>query len=236
MKRYGLALLLTWLFTGCSGTKVFMGDYDLAKITVSHKQAKIVVENLPYKSGIVDGKLEKETDDDFAFVLSRELNGNHTKNASIKSEINVNIICTDKDIRRELLERFSKNQIVIEKRFHKPADSNIIAKVTITPSSKFHGLVGKYHLVIFETKGELVGGDHRVLVKDPLAFMFVPLELVSNRNQVTMLINRYIDNKHSNIALRDRDSILPLSITFQVLSKSISIMKKPIKIIFTINN
>jgi len=75
MKRYGLALLLTWLFTGCSGTKVFMGDYDLAKITVSHKQAKIVVENLPYKSGIVDGKLEKETDDDFAFVLSSELNG-----------------------------------------------------------------------------------------------------------------------------------------------------------------
>ena len=66
--------------------------------------------------------------------------------------------------------------------------------------------------------------------------MFVPLELVSNRNQVTMLINRYIDNKHSNIALRDRDSILPLSITFQVLSKSISTMKRPIKIIFTINN
>jgi len=236
MKRYEYALLLTLVFTGCFSSRVFMGEYDLAKITVSHEQAEIVVENFPYEVCMVSGILQMEIADDFVFKLANEFNSNLTERAKNKSEININIVCSDKRTRDGLLERFSNNRIVIEKRFHKPADSTIMAKVTIHPGSKFHGLDGRYHLVTFETKGELFGGDHRVLVKDPLAFTFAPLESVSNKNQVTMLINRYMDNKHGNIALRDSGSILSSNITFQVLSKSISTMKKPIKIIFTINN
>ena len=235
MKQYELVLLLTLMFTGCLSTRVFMGDYDLARITVSHEQAEIVVENFPYEASMVGGILQREIAADFVFKLSNELNINLTEEAKDKGEININIVCSDKRTRDELLESFSSNRIVIEKRFHTPADSTIIAKVTIQPGSKFHGLDGKYHLVTFETKGELLGGDHSVLVKDPLAFSFAPLETVSNKNQVTMLINRYIDNKHSNITLRDSDSILPLNLSFQLLSKSISTMRKPIKIIFTTN-
>ena len=238
MKRYALVplLLLSWQFAGCSSTRVFMGNYDLAKITVSHEQAEIVVENLPYEANIVSGKLHREITDDFAFKLSNKPNRNLTEEAKDKSEISVNIVCSDKRTRDQLLENFSSNLIVIKKSLHKLTDSIIMAKVTIHPCSKFNGLDGKYHLVTFETKGELVGGDHRVLVKDPLAFSFAHLESASNINHVTMLISRCLDEKYGNIVLRDRDSILPLSITFQVLSKSISTMKRPIKIIFTINN
>mgnify|MGYP000141493393 CR=1 FL=1 len=233
MKRYELALLLTLVFTGCFSNRVFMGDYDLAKITISHEQVEIVVENYPYEASMASGILQKEIADNFEFKLLNEPNSTLTEGAKDKREININIVCSDKRTRDELLESFSSNRIVIEKRFHKPADSTVITKVAIHPGSKLHGLDGKYHLVTFETKGELVGGDHRVLVKDPLAFSFAHLESVSNKNQVTMLIKRYIDNKYGNIALRDRTSILPFSITFQVLSQSISTMKKPIKIIFT---
>lgn len=237
MKRYALVplLLLSWQFAGCSSTRVFMGNYDLAKITVSHEQAEIVVENLPYEANIVSGKLQREITDDFAFKLSNKPNRNLTEEAKDKSEISVNIVCSDKRTRDQLLENFSSNLIVIKKSLHKLTDSIIMAKVTIHPCSKFNGLDGKYHLVTFETKGELVGGDHRVLVKDPLAFSFSHLESVSSKNQVTMLISRCIDNKFDNITLRDSTSMLPYNMTFQVLSKSISTMKRPIKIFFTTN-
>ncbi|MBC8549668.1 MAG: hypothetical protein H8D23_08445 [Candidatus Brocadiales bacterium] len=210
-----------------------MGHYDTAMITVSQQQAEMVVENLPFESSMVEGRLERNIGDDLSFILSNRPESNFAEDGNIRGETNVNIVCSDKHIRKELLEAFSSNRVVIEKRFHKPTDSAVVAKVTIHQGSKFHGLEGKYHLVTFETKGELVGGDHRVLVKDPLTFTFIPLNSVGAANKVTLLISRYEDNKKGKIALKDSALILPLNITVQVLSKSISTMKKPIRIIFT---
>jgi hypothetical protein len=212
-----------------------MGSYDLVKITVSHNQAEMVTENLSYETNIINGKLERKINESPVFILSDEVNNSTPEYANVKSKLHVNIVFPDKNLRRELPGHPYGEGFTIGKRFHKPyKDSIVISKVTIHPKRKYNDyLLGEYHLIMFETMGELTGGTHRVLVKDPLAFTFLPFK--ANRNGITMLICSSENIESNNFLFNDSNKDLPVNLSLQVLSKIISTTKKPIKIIFTAN-
>ncbi|MFQ5965096.1 MAG: hypothetical protein ACE5KZ_12535 [Candidatus Scalinduaceae bacterium] len=232
MNKHIFIFLLCLLVTGCANTKVFMGSYDSVSITVSRERAEIVAENLPYETHMVNGKLERKIIGSSIFISDDEVNNKTPEYANVKGKLHVNIISSDENQRRALSVGFNNNGVIIEKSFHKPANSKIISKVTIHPKRKYHdNLAGEYHLITFQTMGGLTGGSYRILVKDPLSFTFPSTDTEAK----TMYIRHYGNIKNGKYVVNDIKTVLPLNLTLKVLSKTISTMKKPIKIIFTVN-
>ncbi len=235
MNKYIFILLLSSLAAGCANTKVFMGSYDSVSITVSREQAEIVAENLSYETHLINGKLERKINESPVYILSDEVNNSTPEYANVKIRLHINIVSPDKNLRRELSGQPYGEGFTIGKRFHKPyKDSIVISKVTIHPKRKYNDyLSGEYHLIMFETMGELTCGTHRVLVKDPLVFTFLPFK--ANSNGITMLICSSENIESNNFLFNDSNKDLPVNLSLQAISKIISTTKKPIKIIFTAN-
>lgn len=228
MNKYVSALLFSGLLVGCSSTRVLLGSYDSVSITVSREQTEMVAENLPSETHLINGNISRkinETPNSKLWTIIDPENGN--------SELKVNIISSDRNLRKAFSDNFNNERMVIEKRFHKPKDSTIILKVTIHPKRKYHDeSAGEYHLITFEAKNGLTGGSHMVLVNDPLAFTFPQTEPT---NVKAIYISHCGFIKDGKFILKDNKTILPINVTLQALSKSISTMKKPIKIIFTVS-
>ncbi len=235
MNKHVLVLLFFWLIIGCSNTRVFMGSYDLVKITVFPNQAEMVAENLSYETHLINGELERKISESPVYILSDEVNNNTPEYANGKSKLHVNIVSPDKNLRRELSGHPYGEGFTIGKKLYKLyKDSIVISKVTIHPKRKYNDyLSGEYHLIIFETMGELTGGTHRVLVKDPVAFTFLPFK--ANSNGITMLICSSENIESNNFLFNDSNIVLPVDLSLQVLSEIISTTKKSIKIMFTTN-
>lgn len=231
-----LVFILCSLAIGCGSTKVFMGSYDSVKITVSGDHAQMSAENFPSEARLIDGILEKKIAGDSYVIQKDKSDNSFCEYSKHKHPLHVSIICSDENLIKEFSDDFYKSGFTIEKRFYKPYKaSTIISKVTIYPKRKgSRNLEDEYHLIIFETMDELAGGTHRVLVKGPLAFIFWPMEIATNTKEVKMFITHSRDMKNSKFVVKDSTVIVPIILKLQVLSKTISTMKKPIKIIFTV--
>ncbi len=227
MNKHVLALLCIWIVIGCSSTRVFLGSYDSVSITVSREQAKMVAENLPSETHLTNGNISRKINEASNSKLCNNIGPENEG-----SELKASIISSDKDLRKALSDNFNNERVVIEKRFYKPRDSTIISEVTIHPKRKYHNeSADEYYLITFEAKNGLVGGSHMVLINDPLAFTFPQTEA----NVKTLYISHCGNIKDSKFIVKDDKTILPINVTLQILSKSISAMKKPIRIIFTVS-
>ena len=240
MTKTSLILFCLLTVTGCTNTRVFIGNYDLVEIAVSDNQAKMVAENLPHKIQLQNGSTKRKI---IGGHVSKKENNQRNNNSNpahkdMKGEIHVSIICSDKDFKKEFIDGFHKSGFAVEKRFHSPyKKARIISEVIIAPKEKGHdSMEGKYyHTITLKTRGKLNSGTHRVLVEDPLAFIFLPANIVKDTTEVEMLITHpeYIeDYKH---ALENNTAIIPPNSGLQILSKMISSMKKSIRIVFTIS-
>lgn len=226
MRKYVLVFMVCLVAVGCASTKVFMGSYDSVKITVSGNQAQMTAENLPYETQSSGEKLERKISEGPICVDTTE--SDSCKTGNTQGKLQVTIVCSDENLIRELPNNFSESGFPVEKRLRKPSNkSTIISKVTIYPKRKvITDTKEEYHLIEFETMGGLSGGIHRVLIKDPLVFMFPPENIL----EIKMFIT------HSEYSkFMAEDITIPTNVNFQILSNIISTMKKPIKIIFTIS-
>lgn len=224
MNKHMLVFILCSLAIGCGNTKVFMGSYDSVKITVSNDQARMSAENFPSETQSLGEKLERKISEEPICVDTTD--SDSCKASNFKGKLQVTIVCSDENLIRELSNNFCRNGFTVEKRFHKPfKESTVISEVTIYPKRKdTSDTDGDYHIIKFETKEGLSGGIHRVLIKDPLVFMFPPENILGIKMFVT----------HSEYSkFMAEDITIPTNVNFQILSNIISTMKKPIRIIFT---
>lgn len=238
MNKHVLVPFFFWLIIGCSNTRVFMGSYDSVSITVSRKQAEIVAENYPSETHFINGNTERKLlNEDPHTVLCNDSIDREIENGGLR----VNIICPDKNLIKTLSDNFNNDRVVIEKRFHKPKDSTIISVVTIYPKKKYYDeSAGECHLVTFKTKKRLADGSHRVLIKTPLVFTFLPDRKICSSGQAdtslrTVYISHCGNTEDGKNVVNDNKTSLHDNVTLLVLSKSISTMKKPVKITFAVS-
>lgn len=232
MRKYVLVFLVCLGAVGCANTKVFMGSYDLVKITVSGNKAQMTAENFPYETQSSGEKLERKISEEPICVDTTD--SDSCKASNFKGKLQVTIVCSDEGLIRELSNNFYESGFTVEKRFHKPSNkSTIISEVTIYPKRKYTSDTdGDYHVVEFETRGDLSGGTHRLFVKEPLAFMFKLMKIKDKIKKITMLVTYSNIIKNCNFIIKENDAILPDNSKFKVLSKAISTTEKPISVVF----
>ncbi|HHT9122700.1 MAG TPA: hypothetical protein ACFYEF_07500 [Candidatus Wunengus sp. YC63] len=225
MKKYILVFMFCLVAAGCVNTKVFMGSYDSVKITVSANQAQMTAENFPSEVQLSGGKLERKISEEPICVDTTD--SDSCKASNFKGKLQVTIVCSDENFTKEFSKYFCKGEFTVEQKFHKPSnESIIISEVTIYPKRKvITDTEGEYHLIEFETMGGLNRGTHKVLVRDPLVFVFLP-EVISADTEEIKLFLSYSGH------IKDNTEIIPVYINIQALSKIISVMRKSIKVIF----
>lgn len=225
--------LFCLLVVGCGSTSVFMGDYDSVEIVVSDNQATMTAENLPCEAQLEKGRLGKKVIGNHVF----ESQGNNPADNScpalnsFKGKLHVNIICSDETVEKKFSDDFYKETGI---GLYKPdRGAEIISEVTIYPKMKgAHDLEDYYHLIKFVTRGELIGGTHRVLVKDPLAFKFLSAN-TTTVDKIKLVIAHSGNIEDEQFVVNDSKVAAPVNLELRVLSETISTTKKPIKIIFT---
>lgn len=236
MKNKSLFLSLIILFVfGCGSTKVFMGSYDLVKITVSDSQATMSAENLPHETLCHDGMPERKVIEGCS-VVDGTPGSNAPASGSRHPILHVNIVCPDEELRNEFFDNFYKEGFTLEKRFHKHHESSrIISEITIHPKRRCPDCPdGEYHTITFRTMGGLCAGSHRVLVEDPLAFAFQPANVTPETNEITMVITNAKNIKGGKFVVKGDTAGSPMDRMLQVLSQIISNAKRPVKILFTV--
>jgi hypothetical protein len=232
MRKYVLVFMVCLVAVGCANTKVFMGSYDSVKITVSCNQAQMTVENLPYETQSSGEKLERKISEGLICVDTTE--SDSCKTGNTQGKLHVTIVCSDEKLVKELSNIFGKDGFTVNNRFHGRYKSTSISKVTIYPKRKvITDTKEEYHLIEFETMGDLSCGTHRLFVKEPLAFMFKLKKIKNEIKKITMFITYSNIINNCNFIVKENDIILPDDSKFKVLLEIISTMRKPIKMIFT---
>ena len=235
MRKYILVFIFCLLAVGCVNTKVFMGSYDSVKITVSSNRAQMTAENFPYEVQLSREKLERKISEEPIYVDTTESDSCKARASNFNGKLHVTIVCSDENLTREFSNIFYKSGFTVEQKFHKPSnESIIISEVTIYPKRKgIDDAEGDYHLIEFETKGGLSCGIHRVLIKDPLAFIFLPMNLSADAKEIKMFITPSEYIKDGDFMEKNKTVPIPVDVNFQILSTIISTARTPIKIIFT---
>ena len=234
MRKYILVFIFCLLAVGCVNTKVFMGSYDSVKITVSSDRAQMTAENFPYETRLSGKKVEKKLVGKPTSVLEDETDNDGCETGDTQGKLHVTIVCSEEKRVKELSSIFGKDGFTIDTRFHGTYKSSIISKVTVYPKRKgIDDAEGDYHLIEFETKSGLSCGIHRVLVKDPLAFIFLPMNLSADAKEIKMFITPSEYIKDGDFMAKNKTVPIPVDVNFQILSTIISTARTPIKIIFT---
>lgn len=223
-----LAMFLCLSFVGCGSTRAFMGSYDMVKIDVYGDHAKMSAENIPFDAKFNKGKLVKKNNLETVFDLN---DSSQSEDKDIKGNLRVHIICSEKNLRKEISDKCFQEDGVS---FKEPDKKSIIAEVIVYPKKKAHDdSGGMYHEILFKTRGEFAVGTHRVFVKDPIAFTFWPTNIKDATKNITMIITHSGVIEDCKFVVKD-GAVLPINVQLQLVSEIISTIKKPIKIIFTI--
>lgn len=202
------------LMCGCGVTRVFMGNYDYVKITVSQDQAVMSAENLSEKD--VQGCLQK---DDVTSSGKKTINSDvyvylESSEEKTKNELMDNVHCVAVDLKKPV------------------GHFRVISEVIIYPRQKSSTDPDKScHEILFKTKEGLDIGSHSILVKDPLAFTLCKV-VKKGENTIEMYITNTDSINGNKLVIEDKESIFPATIQLQILSQIISTTRKPIRVIF----